>query len=198
MNNHNNNITALIIAAGFSSRMKKFKPLLKYKGKSFIQNIAAKFSLITNRIIIVTGYNSNLLEEHIAEWQPELKNKTQIIFNNNFEEGMFVSLKKGVENCKTNWLLYHFVDQPNIPEKFYYEFTQQSREEYDWLQPLYKGRKGHPIIFNKKVMEIILSGNDNSNLKEISMHDDIKKKYWECKFNEVLNDFDTVSDLDKL
>ncbi len=198
MNNLKNNITALIIAAGFSSRMKKFKPLLGYNGESFIQNIAVKLNLISNGITIVTGYNSNLLEEHITQWQPELKSKTQIIFNSNYNKGMFASLKKGVENCKTDWLLYHFVDQPNIPEKFYYEFTRQSREACDWLQPLHKGKKGHPIIFNKKVMEIILSEEDDSNLKKISMRDDIEKKYWVCKFKEVLNDFDTVSDLDKL
>ncbi|MFH1528500.1 MAG: NTP transferase domain-containing protein [Bacteroidota bacterium] len=41
-----NKIHGLILSAGLSGRMGKFKPLLHYKGKSFIQNIVFKLNSV--------------------------------------------------------------------------------------------------------------------------------------------------------
>jgi len=190
-----NNTTGLIISAGFSKRMVKFKPLIIYNKKSFLENIAYKLSLVCNKIIIVTGYNSDLIVQHIQTWENELKNKIDLVFNPNYEAGMFTSLQEGVKQCKTEWLLYHFVDQPDLPQEFYEEFTLQNREEFDWLQPVYKGRKGHPVLFNSKVMRMILKSSYNLSLKQISVVNQIRKKYWQCKYSKILNDYNFPGDL---
>jgi len=51
-----NKIHGLILSAGLSSRMTKFKPLLSYKGKSFLQNIVLGLDFVCEKIIIATGY----------------------------------------------------------------------------------------------------------------------------------------------
>ncbi len=190
------NITGIIISAGFSKRMRKFKPLLMYNGNSFLNNIATKLCLVCDDIIIVTGYNADQIKNHISEWDPILKEKIKIIYNDNYKRGMFTSLKRGVEAIsKYDWVLYHFVDQPTLPNEFYEEFRKQIDLTNDWIQPIYKGQKGHPILFNEKVMDLIASAGDNSNLRNISSEGMINKTFWECKCPEILSDFDTPNDL---
>ncbi|MBK7106355.1 MAG: nucleotidyltransferase family protein [Ignavibacteriae bacterium] len=184
----------IIITAGFSSRMGKFKPLLIFNDKSFLQNIIEKLDLICEKIIVVTGFNENEILNLISIFNVKLKSKIEIIHNENYEMGMFSSLQSGIRNIHSDWVIYHFVDQPNIPYNFYSEFIKQIDIKYDWIQPMNKGRKGHPIIFGRKVISKILEKNYNSNLKELSFDSEINKYFFECDFPEILTDIDTTKD----
>jgi molybdenum cofactor cytidylyltransferase len=198
MRNNNKSITGLIISAGLSQRMGKFKPLLNFNGKTFLRNIAEKLSEVCNKIVIVSGHNAKLIEEHINDWEENLQKKIQLVYNANYERGMFTSLKLGVEHCRTNWLLYHFVDQPNLSKNFYTEFVEKISAEYDWIQPVFNNRKGHPILFNKNVVGFVGKLERTSSLKYISSSAEIKKKYWECNYPEINLDIDTIDDYNKL
>lgn len=197
-NENSNDITGLIISAGLSSRMGKFKPLLEYNGISFLENIINKLSLVSNKIIVITGYKSYKINENISKLSNDKKNKIEVVHNPIYKKGMFTSLQKGLVNCKTDWIIYHFVDQPNLPNEFYINFSQQIKKNYDWLQPIINNQKGHPIIFNKKIRDQIIDADINSTLRTISASKKINKYFWECKFKEVLSDFDNPSDLNKL
>jgi len=188
----------IIITAGLSSRMGKFKPLLKYNGLTFLENIISKLDLICSKIIVVTGHNSDKIIENISLLSNDIKSKIKIVNNKNYEKGMFTSLQKGLENCNSNWVLYHFVDQPNLPEQFYKQFIDKIGNNYNWIQPINNERKGHPILFNKQVQKLIIESNENSNLREISKNVKLKKKYWECDFEEIFTDIDTINDFNKL
>ncbi len=192
------NITALIISAGLSKRMGKFKPLLNYNGDSFLKIITGKVLSVCNEVIIITGYNSQLIRNHIDGWNNNLKSKIKLIHNAEYERGMFTSLKRGAEEVeKSNWILYHFVDQPTLPQKFYSDFINQVENGYDWIQPINKGQKGHPVLFGEKVIEKIKYASDNSNLREITFTG-ISKKYWECNYKEILDDIDNIEDYKKI
>ncbi|MFZ1291388.1 MAG: nucleotidyltransferase family protein [Melioribacteraceae bacterium] len=192
------NINGIIITAGLSTRMGKFKPLLKYNGRTFLENIICKLDLICNQIIIVTGFNSEKVTEIISAIEPKIKTKIVIVYNENYNDGMFSSLKVGIEHFNTNWVIYHFVDQPNIPENIYLELSNQIDITYDWIQPINKGRKGHPIIFGKNVISKIKQSNFDSSLRIISQSNEIKKYFWECNFEEILSDIDTEQDYLKI
>ncbi len=197
-NENSNKITGLIISAGSSSRMGQFKPLLKYNDSTFLENIILKRDLIASKIIIVTGYNSEKIIENLSKISSDVKSEIEVVFNSNYERGMFSSLQKGLEICDSDWIIYHFVDQPNLPKEFYLEISKQIRNGYNWIQPINKGRKGHPIIFNKNIRNQIIDSDINSTLRTISASKKINKYFWECKFKEVLSDFDYPSDLIKL
>ncbi|NOX18262.1 MAG: nucleotidyltransferase family protein [Chlorobi bacterium] len=194
---NNKNITSLILAAGFSSRMGKFKPLLDYEGKSFIQNVAEKVAAVSDKIIIVTGFNSAAIVEHLEN---RLENKVLLkidfVFNERFESGMFSSLKKGISNAgNPDWILYHFVDQPLLHEEFYLSFVKEVESGFDLIQPTHKGKKGHPIILGGKIIESIKSADLDKTLKILLEETEFSTKMWECAFPEVLKDFDLPEDL---
>lgn len=197
LQNDNAIITGLIITAGLSSRMGKFKPLLTFQNKSFLQNITDKLDFICNEIVVVTGHNADLIENELNSFSN--KNKIKTIFNENYEDGMFTSLQIGLKhlpNCE--WVLYHFVDQPSIHEMFYEEFSTQIDKSFDWIQPTYKGKNGHPVFLNKKLINLIIDAPKTSNLKKLTVRENITKKYWECNYPEIFDDIDTIERYNKL
>jgi molybdenum cofactor cytidylyltransferase len=190
-------INGLILSAGLSGRMKKFKPLLLYKNKSFLQNIALKLNKVCDKIIVVTGYKAEEVEENVN--QLNLLSKIDFVFNPDYEEGMFTSLKAGLKKADdADWILYHFVDQPGLPFTFYSEFLSQIDDKYHWIQPAMENRRGHPILIKKELFDLILNEPDDSNLRAISNNPVVKKKFWECGYKEIFQDIDTEEEYLKL
>lgn len=186
-------VDCVLLAAGLSTRMGEFKPLLKFNGFTFIENIINKTIEYTNSIYIVTGYNNNLIEYIINTKYPN-KN-IFLVYNENYNSGMYQSLLTGLSKIEDeHYCLYHFVDQPTIPTSFYKNFILQIDEYSDIIQPVYNGKKGHPLIFSFNFVKYLLNSKIDSNLK-----DEIKKfsktiKYWKCDYPQVLKDFDTKED----
>jgi molybdenum cofactor cytidylyltransferase len=192
-----NKIHGLILSAGLSGRMGKFKPLLSYKGKSFIQNVVLRLDSVCDKIIVVTGHKSKEVEENVK--QLILPSKIEFVQNQSFEQGMFTSLQSGLAKAlESDWIIYHFVDQPGLPQKFYTDFVNQIDKHHNWVQPVIGKQKGHPILLKRNLFQIILEGPLNSNLRTISNDPIVKKKFWECGYSEIFQDIDTEEDYSEL
>ncbi len=203
-------ITGILISSGFSGRMHAFKPLLQFEGASFVTGIALKMSLVCDEVIVVVGFNHKLIEEDfqktfnkvrregnvlLNKFFADVNRKVSITYNENYKDGMITSLKHGLTTSgSSNWYLYHFVDQPGLPIRFYKEFINRCNEKYDWIQPVYNGQNAHPILFNRKIAGQISQLGINDSLKKISRSSSIIKKYWDCKYGQVLADIDTEDD----
>jgi CTP:molybdopterin cytidylyltransferase MocA len=205
------NIAALIISAGYSSRMGNFKPLMLIEGIPFIITVIGKTSHICHSINIVIGHRARDIKDTVQKWlayEPEertsdilqisaedwkiLPSKVKFIHNQNYELGMFSSLKIGLENIKkTEWILYHFVDQPHIPVDFYKQFMMQIDDRYSWIQPRFQHKNAHPILFRNDLAEEICKTDISNDLKSFSKSQNIRKKFWNCNYPQVLSDFDT-------
>ena len=195
------NINSLLIAAGFSSRMGKFKPLLLFQNEPIIISIIKKLLTFSSRIFVVTGFKEREIILAIEKYFTETELKEKIVFVSNpvFEKGMFTSLQKGLTKAKDcDWLLYHFVDQPQLPQIFYNDFIAQTDDKFDWIQPSFKEKKGHPILMRNTLFNIIIEAGENSSLKEIKNTNNINKKIWDCNYKEVLVDIDTPEDYNAL
>lgn len=181
--------------------MSDFKPLLKYKGKSFIINILSKLNNVCNKIVVVTGYKNDEVETEIKNYfkdNTEILEKLILIHNSNYKNGMFFSLQIGLNKMTdSDWIIYHFVDQPHLPSRFYSEFTKEIDIDYQWIQPQYKARKGHPILIHNSIFSKILDTKRTS-LKDISQSSAIRRKIWNCDYPHVVKDIDTNEDYQKL
>lgn len=190
-------ITGIILCAGLSGRMDSFKPLLKLNnGRTFIQSIVEKLTQVCNEVVIVTGFKSNEIEENL--YTNEQKEKLKFVFNSKYKSGMFTSLRTGLTVSKSKWNFYHFVDQPGLPKNFYHDFVEQIDDSFNWIQPTYHKRNGHPILFDNQVKELILKTSGNKTLRDVSMHKSIKKKFWECSTDLIFQDIDTLNDFKRL
>ncbi len=193
----NNKISGIVLSAGLSGRMNSFKPLLKLgNGKTFLQSVIENLIQICDEIVVVTGFRSVDITNHIhLIFQSD---KLKVVFNEDYQKGMFTSLRSGLENSNADCYLYHFVDQPSLPIEFYYNFIQQIDKEVNWIQPTFETRKGHPILFDKFVKEKILISDSSQNLREISRNESIQKKLWECSTDLIFQDIDTEKEYSEL
>lgn len=144
-------VGALIVAAGMSSRMGTFKPMLNIGTISIAQRIIATFQQAgVDKIVMVTGYNAAALERHLTG--------SGVIFlrNENYETTqMFDSVKIGLrylEN-KCDKVLFTPVDVPLFTAN-----TVKTMLASDALLacPLCQGETGHPLLIcNTLIPEIL-------------------------------------------
>ena len=87
----NNRIGAVILAAGYSSRMGSFKPGLQIGGKTVIARLIASFyDAGIKDIVVVSGHNREVLKSLIKGFDVTES------YNENFPKGMFTSIQAGV------------------------------------------------------------------------------------------------------
>lgn len=183
----NNIVEGLIIAAGKSTRTgNKHKMTLDLVGKTVLQRSIDSMLPFCRKIIVVTGFNSEKISETIKNY-PKLK----IIYNNNYEEGMFSSLKAGLEYIEAEQFFFLPGDCPFVSHVVYKKMLKQHSEI---ILPLYKGSAGHPVLFRHSVKEKILNNNYN-NLREFIY--DNKPEFVEVECEGILWDIDTLEDYQK-
>jgi len=188
-------VSGVLLTAGLSSRMGEFKPLLKINNKTFLQIILKKLFLICDEVIVVAGHEYERIHEELSEIN--FNQKPVLIFNQNHVDGMFSSLKEGINKSSNDLVIYHFVDQPGLPEQFYRDFVMQINTDYNWFQPVNKGRTGHPIIIGKEVIDLIKHSERSTNLRDLSSNKIIKKYLWDCNTDMIFQDIDTIVDYKK-
>ena len=83
-------IEAILLAAGYSSRMGRLKSLLPIGGTTVIRRQAEVLDGLTDRTIVVTGYRGDEVEAHLSG------SRVTTVRNQAFAEGMFTSVKAGI------------------------------------------------------------------------------------------------------
>ncbi len=176
-------IEAVILAGGFSSRANGFKPLFKIGGTTLIERAVLPFLKLCDRVIVVTGYRSEEINKVLSKYP-----KVHLVFNEDFEEGMFSSIKKGVSEVSGDRFFLTPGDYPFITEKLCEVLTQFNEEV---ITPSFSHKKGHPILINSKLKDEILHSS------EVSLREYLKKKNIKIVSVEdegILKDIDTGED----
>lgn len=151
---------ALIVAAGMSSRMGSFKPMLNIGSISVAQRVIATFRQAgISKIVMVTGFNATMLERHLAG--------SNIIFlrNENYENTeMFDSVKIGLEYLKDKCdrLLFTPVDVPLFTAGTVKKLLASPAK---LACPICSGQTGHPLLISGDIFQKILLDNGAGGLK---------------------------------
>lgn len=190
-------LDGIILSAGKSGRIGTHKAFLKYESKSFIQNLLEKLSVVCEEIVIVIGFEADLIRNKIEKFKEKVSLK--IAINENYELGMFSSIQCGIRNLlSNNFLLIQQVDQPNLPSQFYIDFKSQIEKDIDWLQPSFQKIPGHPIIISDYIKKLIINETPIMSLRELRRQYKFKTKLWECSYHQIHTDIDTLEDYHKL
>ena len=156
-------IVAIILAAGYSNRMERFKPLLDLGGRPVISHVVGMFiGAGIHDVRVVVGYNRDVLTPVLDQIG------ARSIVNDNYAAGMFSSVLAGVKSLepavKTFFILP--VDVPLVLPKT----IRQLAENYmcnqgKILVPYFDGRGGHPPLIASKFIESIIEYDGNGGLK---------------------------------
>ena len=153
-------IGALIVAAGMSSRMGEFKPMLSIGSISVAQRVVATLSQAgVSKIVMVTGYNATILERHLAG------NGIIFLRNEQYETTqMFDSVKIGLRYLqdKCDRVLFTPVDVPLFTAKTVKAILDSGAP---LAVPMCEGKQGHPILISNEVIPEILNDCGEMGLK---------------------------------
>lgn len=183
------NTAGVILAAGASSRMGKFKPMLPVFDTTCIKKIINNMKAVDiEDIYVVTGYNGRELERHLLE------DDVICIRNKRFyETEMLESLKLAIAalNPNIDRILMTPVDIFMVSQESYYKLLS---EDGDIVRAVYEGKCGHPVLLERKVFPIVLSSNSGGGLRKIIRNPKLNVRYLELDDEAILMDADTMDD----
>lgn len=180
----------IILAAGYSSRMGDFKPLLPVGEMSALERtVRAYIDGGIRHIVVVTGYGRNeiLQELHSIKYKLiDMDITLQEAYNGLFHKGMFTSIQAGVQKVfpegggetdehsqgkEADGVFLTPVDCPMIPSGIFQTMMQVAHDNRDsFVVPCYKEKKGHPLWIPVQYVDEILSYEGDDGLKGIMSH----------------------------
>ena len=187
-------ITAILLAAGQSKRLKNENKLIKlFKKKLLINHILS--SLIkskVNKIIIVLGF------EHLKVKKKLLKSKKiKFVINKNYKKGISSSIKTGLRSLskENKGFLIVQADMPSISKttinKIILSINNSSQEIF---LPRFKNRIGNPIGFKKSMIKNINKIKGDRGAKNIIKKNSKKIKFVNINSKSILTNFNTKKD----
>lgn len=193
-------ISAVVLAAGYSSRMGRFKPLLTVGGIPALERLIAgiKEAGIKN-IAVVTGYRHELLQPVIRSMSGD---GTVIVeaYNAGFDSGMFSSIKTGIARVRevfpdSEGCFLMPVDCPLIDSKVITTLEDAVMCSGDTVRdsfavPVFEGKKGHPLYVPAGYAEEICSYDGPGGLKGIT------DKYWDRMLRVPVDSEGCILDMD--
>ncbi|MBN1038085.1 nucleotidyltransferase family protein [Clostridium sp. ZS1] len=166
-------VGGVIVAAGLSSRMGKFKPLLPLKNTTIIQSaINSMFEANVDEISVVLGFRGEDIEKVVKSecGINNLKNQTlKLVYNNQyFKTDMLESIKIGInelENCDIIFILPG--DMPAISSNTFKELLIKKQEtDSKIIFPTFLGRTKHPVLIDKKCIPFICNYREDGGLRK--------------------------------
>ena len=149
--------SAIIMAAGGSTRMGKPKHLLQYgESQTFLDKLVNTFVKYGCHEVIVV-FNPDGADRWI-ETNPQTKFRVAV--NHKPESGRFSSLQQGVQSSRKSAATFVTnVDNPFVsPETL--RALAERLPDTDYIYPVFEGRGGHPFLISAKVVEAIRKEKD--------------------------------------
>ncbi|MCF8104817.1 MAG: NTP transferase domain-containing protein [Desulfohalobiaceae bacterium] len=158
------NIAAIVPAAGLSSRMGTFKPMLRFgDGQTVVERLINLFlSAGIADISVVTGHQASEISPLLAKYP------VKEIYNPSYAEGMFSSLRRGIAGIgsKVEGVCILPVDIPLVRKSTLKQLVQSfSGQEWPIVYPVFQGKRGHPPLIGKDILQEVLDWSGSGGLR---------------------------------
>jgi putative nucleotidyltransferase with HDIG domain len=143
-------LAAIVLAAGYSSRMAEFKPLLPLAGSTALERCIGLFRAAgVAEVIAVLGHRAEDLQP-LAE-----RAGARCVRNLRFKQGMFSSVAAG-SRALAGWVEAAFVLPADIPLVRSHTIRQMMaafvQRRAGIVYPVFEGRRGHPPLIARKIL----------------------------------------------
>lgn len=190
------NVWCLILAAGKSTRMKQQKLLMPWNGRTVVETTVEK-ALASNadEVLVVTG-------SHRSEIESLLKpSDVKIVVNESYQDGMLSSVLCGIKTIPStvDAVLIMLGDQPMVQTSVINRIIEiYQKEGTKIILPVWKGKRGHPVLFDLQFREEMFGLKGNPGLRELLQRYPNDVKEVEVDTSEIVEDLDTQEDYQKL
>lgn len=190
-------IAAVILSAGESSRMGEPKALLPIDGETFIERIVSTLQKTkVGKILVILGH-------HVKEIQPKIRHlPVTVVVNPDYQKGQLSSLIAALRSLETedvsgevDGLLVHLVDLPFLNPSLVNTMIDRFYSSKKLIViPHHKGKRGHPVIFSRKLFPELLWAPLDQGAKAVTRAHRDETLEIETEDETVLVDIDTPQD----
>ena len=184
---------AIILAAGKSAHIKELKPMMKLGKTTMIQKeIDTLRQAGVTPIVVVTGYQAEELERHIAH------RGAVCVRNKKYETShMFDSICLGLKRIgkKTDQVLLFPADVPLVSTD---TIVKIKESEAEIAVPVHEGKSGHPVLLSREVIPAILGYSGERGLRGAMEACGVEIKRIELEDPGVLMNTNTAEDYEDL
>ncbi|HNW42921.1 MAG TPA: nucleotidyltransferase family protein [Elusimicrobiales bacterium] len=195
-------LSAIILAAGESSRMERPKALLSWRGLPFIEHVCAALRKagVEDRIVVLGRSSSEIL----AGWTSVGE---KIALNPKPENGQLSSLRAGLAAVSqfSEAFMVCLADQPTVSAETYQKliYFWQSNKDSVIIPRTFRTedsrlKRGHPIIIPAAHKNLCFEGPLDKGLHWVTHHPSVKIADLEVADPEIIRDFDTPEDYAQL
>ena len=189
-------VTAVVLAAGRSSRMGRHKLLLPWGETTVLgQTISNLLKTSVNDVIVVSGHDAQEVDRIARQYV------AKSITNANFESGEMISsvqtaLGSLPGNCEA--ILVVLADQPMVESKSINRIVEAwAVNKSDLVAPVYGDRRGNPVIFGRKYFEELLSLPAGAAPRDILARHDSELHLVPMETDSILYDIDQEEDYER-
>lgn len=173
------------------------KALLPIEGKTFIERIVSTLQQTkVGKIIVVLGHNAEEMEQKIGHLP------VTVVVNRDYAKGQLSSLIAALRSLETEevagevvGLLVHLVDlpflNPTLVDAMIDSFYSSKKLI---VVPRHKGKRGHPVIFSRKLFPELLRAPLDQGAKAVTRAHRDETLEIETDDEKVLFDIDTPED----
>ncbi|MFA9560256.1 nucleotidyltransferase family protein [Evansella sp. AB-rgal1] len=146
-------ISAIILAAGRSSRMGSPKQLLQFNGKNMLEMVIESVAVHAfAQVVVVVGHQHQQIMNSV-----KLQNvKIDWVLNEKYMEGQSTSFAKGIQQMKNtiSSAMFFLGDQPFIQKETIDNIIMEGEEKQKQvsspfvIRPFYIEEPGHPVLFH--------------------------------------------------
>ena len=160
-----NEISAVILSAGCSTRMGRFKPLLPLGDETVIERVIGLFDKAgVKDVRVVVGHRMEALIPMIE------RTCASVVINRNYNAGMFSSVQAGVKSIPkdTEAFFIHPVDIPRVcPSTIRKMLDRYAGHPGRIIYPCYKGIRGHPPLVPNRFSRAIAYADISGKLRDV-------------------------------
>ena len=159
-------VSAVLLAAGESTRMGRQKALLPWRGTSLLlYQVHALLDAGASQVILVIGYRAETLRS-LADGIPGVAT----VLNLRYRTGKASSIRAGLRHVspQANGILILSVDQPRSPSLVRGVIEAHRRQGVLITYPAYRGKGGHPVFFSSTLLpEMLRIRESRQGLREV-------------------------------
>jgi molybdenum cofactor cytidylyltransferase len=158
-------IAAIVLAAGYSSRMGQFKPLLPIGRATALERAVDLFLAAgIGEITVVTGHRAEAIQSVLE------RKAIRAIHNPRYDAGMYSSIAAGVGSLPADVEACFVLpaDTPLVRPRTI-KLLAQAYERHRWpvIYPVFQARRGHPPLISRSVLAETLRGDEPGGLRAL-------------------------------
>jgi molybdenum cofactor cytidylyltransferase len=194
-------VSAVLLAAGASSRFGSPKLLAEVDGEPILRRVTRTFCSagFDEILLVLRPCEGDGLQISLRRVIEEVRGPVRCVENPRWRHGMFTSVKTGLRelDARTTHVAVSPADLPFLREESLRTMLSAAASlgERTLAVPTHAGRRGHPLLFAAALIPRVLSWADHRRLSHLFEEPDLSVLHLEGFDDGILRDVDRLEDL---